>query len=1601
MRRVGLILQAACGAACLLLVVQFLRLTPRFATGQETRTQKTAAVKTASKTAAPARKAAKTMASKTEPAPKNPLGAFLRRLIPKSPPKLLPSSGRGKFAIPDVDDPREVKRAIRLRDYIDARAPHNRDDVKLLLRTRKAIDAGLYQPALPAVQHLLDRRDDSLIRTEDGKWTSVRERTNLLLAKAPEQFRSLYRLKYGGEARARLDAARKAGDRHAIADVATRYFHTEAGLEAVRYLAATALDRGEYAAAARWFDQVLESGDPLAQDPAFLLQAAYAFRRAGNEPESGRLLKRIESLGGGKALVVGGRSIRPAAWLEKYSRANPSSQELREWWMLFGNASRTATVAGGDPLLLKRWSRPTTHSRPVRRKIERLLETLTDARRSLVPAGNVLTVDGKVIFRTLRGVEVVDAETGSPLWETREGISAERLLTGGTSSTRYFRGGMMITRSMSRGESSNADYQPLTGLLFRNGTHGLLSSDGRQLFVIEDQALLPQVSPNIRFGSADPERGDRYRRSWTTNKLTAYDLQTGRPHWEVGGPARNEAFNLPLAGNYFLGVPVVAGNDLFVVGEADSRIRLHLLDRRTGTVKWSRLIAYSDTKISVDSVRRWFPAQVAVRDGVVVCPTTVGWLVAVDRSNGAILWAHRYSKPQPEPTRRRSFDGSDNHLTEPKPLNQRWLPSAPVVSGGYVVYTPSEEQALFCLRLRDGKRVWKVPQGDYLYLAGVFGDKVVLVGKKAITAVDLKKGTTAWTQPLPGDDGYPAGMGVAVGRQYHLPLHGGRLWTLDTQTGQVLSKLYLPEGSEPLGNLGMYRGQVFSLSAYALTSYEQRDALAEKIRLRKAKLPDDPWAKLKEAEVALLHRDHPKALGLLEGVKETSLGEKLRPRFRQAKLRSLAAVIRSDFSRHDAELRRLADFVKSPEERFLYRRLSAERHRARKEYERAFELYRDLARIDGTRTFRRPDNRKIQLTTREWVAGELRDLWRDMPPQDRRRIDKRLEAEAARLAGIPVEEQLSFCRLYAFRPAAVGVMNRLVESSRKAGRLARAEQLLLRLRLNDNREVAAAATEHLARLLLSRKLTRDAQHVYHELLRDYPKVALPGGRTAAEVVAELTTSRKIDLAARPVPQSWGAYRMRIEQTGTQYQNNQDQELRLGTNRLPYFQDHSFRIDQNDQRLVVKRAADDALAWLAPLRSRTGTNGGQSVDGESFGHSILVLHRGVLQCLSPLEKRVFWTKPLAGITNNTVMYETVYYSQPDGGRVQSLRSAAALVSMLSRVNRAQQNGGLAFANEVCVGLLERRRLKVLDSLTGRTMWTLRGLPPNSRIVGTTQAVFVLPPGNGEPFALRAVDGKRLKAKAGLEAAKTAVGVYGRNLLSIKVNSRSFLGLTSSDCRWRLIDPLTGRSVWERKYGNGNSFTVLERGEIAVLTRDGSLELIDPVSGEVAEYAGLDRGDRSARQIYVVADRDTLFVAANGSGRHNYYGYGSLTSLSVNGNLYAFDRSSKRLLWKQKVTNHQLVQDEFDNSPVLTFMTRSYTRIGQTGYMTMRLLAIDKRTGKKLVEREAPSNQYYSSMTVNLTDRVVEFRGYNERLRLVATPPPRPVKAAKPQRRKDAG
>ncbi|MCH7689266.1 MAG: PQQ-binding-like beta-propeller repeat protein, partial [Planctomycetes bacterium] len=682
--------------------------------------------------------------------------------------------------------------------------------------------------------------------------------------------------------------------------------------------------------------------------------------------------------------------------------------------------------------------------------------------------------------------------------------------------------------------------------------------------------------------------------------------------------------------------------------------------------------------------------------------------VAVDRLSHSVLWAYRYTRPNRNANRRNRgrgmvWGGSQvPNQVQPGALNSRWTPSAPVIVGNHVVYAPSEDPNLVCLNLFDGSLKWKKSKSNFLYLAGVFSERVVLVGKSSIAAYALKDGKSLWSLPISSSDGPPSGIGIAADEQYHLPLQSGQLWTVDLKNGKILAKSFLPDGKLPLGNLSLYRGTLLSLTPLGMTSFEQRETVTAEIARKKAADPADAWALLREADIHILHRDYPQALSLLRKIPARNISKNLQPRYRKSLIESLSEIVRSDFQKHDRELAELEKLVQNDSEKLLLSQLIAQNHLVRKEYKAAFEVYWKLASDDrhsGSSRMARPDDPRISLQFPLWIAGKLKDLWSQMPENHRKELNISIERISQTALEGDISARERFGTLFGFHPAALKVWRKLVEDYASQGNLSRAEILLLKLSRHPEAVEQAASLERLARLMADAGLKRDADYYYRMLERDYSAVELPDGRAVKEVLGNRLTGAEQDVDRQAGSAGWNRFDLKLSRTGTAgyyYSSIPTQELTGVPSGLPFYEDHRLTI--GNQRLSIVKTADESLHWLLPLRSSSHNSQTNFSATRSIGHQLFVLHRDILHCLSPVDRKVLWTHPIDNQNRSGG-----YYRQPSRQTPKPMQNGAAIGSQSSLAAQSSAYGMLAAVAGDYVCVYGRRRFVVLDAATGEVRW----------------------------------------------------------------------------------------------------------------------------------------------------------------------------------------------------------------------------------------------------------------------------------------------------------
>jgi outer membrane protein assembly factor BamB len=252
---------------------------------------------------------------------------------------------------------------------------------------------------------------------------------------------------------------------------------------------------------------------------------------------------------------------------------------------------------------------------------------------------------------------------------------------------------------------------------------------------------------------------------------------------------------------------------LYLLNEKNGQLRLVCLYATDGKLAWIQPLGEVPDKLLVDQGRRIEAVQLAYADGVLLCPTNAGTLFGMDLLLHRPTWAYSYraqlKKPAEAPVLKIHPE------VQLQKLAGRWKLSAPVIAGDKVVFTAPDGDAIYCLNLKDGSPLWQAERRDDLYLAGVFGDKVLLVGKERCRALSLADGKKELWKV---ETGLPFGLGVASGSSYYLPLKLSEVCKIDLDKGVVSSRTPLPQNAVP-GNLLFYEDLVISQTETDIACY--------------------------------------------------------------------------------------------------------------------------------------------------------------------------------------------------------------------------------------------------------------------------------------------------------------------------------------------------------------------------------------------------------------------------------------------------------------------------------------------------------------------------------------------------------------------------------------------------------------------------------------------------------------------------------------------------------------------------------------------------------------------------------------------------------------
>jgi outer membrane protein assembly factor BamB len=1460
--------------------------------------------------------------------------------------------------------------------------------------------------AVRLLQGLLDSREDAFLppratagRARVQRWASVHAEAERLIAALPPAGKDYYRLNYDGIADRLLQEARRRADRAALHDLTRRFRYTRAGAEALAMLGGYYLDRGQAGLAAGCFRRLLDSPPPEAVSAATLFLAAAAFRGAGDGQREQAAWAELERRLAGEPLRLSGHDLGLDDLRRQVDHLGSGAAlvkgEEQDWPTYRGDARRCA-VAQGGPFLLQTALRIPTAAGEAGEWIRRTLRTSSPG---VLPGAVPVAVEGRIVLRTPLGIQAVDAHSGREVWRTAAPLGLDALLEdpGRKVQLRHWF------------DLYNQD----RGVLLANSTLGTLSSDTRHVYAIEDLVLPPHPILLQQQQQGEVRSLGPMRYFTGHNRLRALDLADGHVVWEVGGPAPMAAVPKPvprpdkspaaraaraaprlarqdsLTDACFLGPPLPLGDDLLVVIDKQEDVQLACLDGHSGLVRWTQPLAAAAQKMLLDVDRHTHAIHLAYADGVLVCPTGCGAVVGVDPLSRRLLWAHVYREPGP------GTPGDDDPSGNGRPLQTNWTGCAPIIHGGRVVLSAPDADNILCLGLAEGGLLWKTPRSDEdLYVAGVFGTQVLIIGKSACRAVSLSSGETLWQRAT----GMPAGQGIAAADTYYLPLADGAVLALDLKKPPAAARIEPRSPNASLGNLLFYDGVLWSQGPEALVAFTPVQNRLREVEARLARAAADGAALAERGRLRLERGDLRGGIADLHEALAGSLSAQTQGATRTRLFGALIELLQRDFpqaEKHLADCETLcmlapgkdgrppsAEEVRQRRQQ-LFALVAAGRGR-QGQVPWALQSWRNLLALSRPGDLLpMPEDPALRVRPEVWVRERVAELARATDTDGRQALaaemdrawrsvrDHKDDAEA-------LDRYLTlFGSVPPVRGAAVrGAWARLLLAQQLAelpdARHSLEADLLCAALAEDPapaaRALVAEALEVQAGLLLRRGRLDEAAVVYHRLGTQFPGWDLPTG-TGAEILSRARLDKRLlpYLAAVERPQRPAWVPGRIAAVERPASPPTDQILlpcvpRLpappaspGTlgpaEGLPVGGDLRFFLDGRALSLVATERDTGRRLWAVPLplQSLPPALRNSELPAQVVDHLLLVGFGQKLFAIDLLQRRVRWVHDFIEGINPT----QVVSAMMSDGAVQTFSPDGQTVRRLGWVGPASRRG---------IFVMNSNGLNCLDVATGQPRWVRSDLPAwLLSVFGDDAHLFLgehYP--NGNPRGLRAVslaDGRLIPIRDASTAYAKRLRVLGRRLL---VGAEGPAG----EVALRLYDPLTGKDDWARTFPAGSLVLSAPTPELlGVASPDGAVTEVDLSTGREGPRLTLEPVHRPAARVTggcLFRDAEQIYVGLLGQGEGsatlmagpNPYFAGGLASLSINGMLYAFDRATGKRRWYSQAPGLGILLERFDELPVLLGAAVSNRQTDPPGNaeVVLAVRSFDKRTGKILFNRE---------------------------------------------------
>jgi outer membrane protein assembly factor BamB/tetratricopeptide (TPR) repeat protein len=1128
----------------------------------------------------------------------------------------------------------------------------------------------------------------------------------------------------------------------------------------------------------------------------------------------------------------------------------------------------------------------------------------------------------------------------------------------------------------------------------------------------------------------------------------AIDPATGQPKpppAEVVKPAVKETTETLLSDCFFLGPPLPLAGKLYVVIEKDGDLRLACLDpskmeksvrtptQEVPTLVWSQVLGQPNGKLPADSFRRYQAIHMAYSDGILVVPTNAGAVLGIDLFSHSLVWAANYkSNKTARPPVNDEMMGGRGFRPGIQPnggagalayetSRERWHAGCPIVSGGKVFYTAFDSDTVECVDLHDGRPLWKNPitkQEADQYVAGVFDDKVMIVGKgyvrfhNANTGAQIKDAITT---------GIPSGIGTATRDLYFLPIKAAKdksnepgIVAIDTKTMQVKGTSRSRK-KETAGNLLFYEDDVYSITSSSIASYPQLDAKIKDTTERLGKNPNDPVGLL---DLAMLQHDDGRLEPAIESYRKTLASkppEEVRAKAREKLFEAITELLQNDFNAGERmlpEYETLCTVEIPADATEAQKRLLAEEELRRKsnyfclvakgketqgKLLDAFDNYMKFGTLVGNKEMVSViDEPNTNARPDVWARGRIQNMIKKATPEQRKPLETRVSVEWDKVKDTNDLEKLrGFVKVFggmfgAGTDAKITLADKLAASGNDDdGR--EAEYMLLAVRDGDDTLAAAKAAEALARLYIRKGLLDDAVGMYAELGKLHGKTVVHDGKTGAELFNDLITDKRFLPYLEAPTTAWTYPKLKgSETTGTSGSSGRanTMDVDLPPDMLPFFKRNRLSVDMNGR---------GGQGWALKVTDRV--TGEEKYTSSGFGYpawqhmflqanvpyqfvqvkghvAVVTMHNNHPQTNAPVAKvyafdvagqKKLWEIDLFGTLPNPAVNNGPVNQQME---VDGLR--------LTYADGWSVKVGQQWVVETTYTVvLTKDGLVAKDNARGTVLWTKANMSPRTHMVGDGEFVFLFdvnPDGGTSPV-------RCYRAADGVEVTVPDSSASFTNVKRAKFSGRRVLAFDDEAAKKsvRLYDLYSGKDIWKKDLGaDGWMLRSEDDAFTGYVTSTGDVVVLNAADGKEVFKAKLDATKmgkhlEKVNEAMLFVDYERFFVMLNKpvEGGNARFGYqpvftNAIRSVRVNGTMYAFERSSGKRLWytDEQLEDQNIALEQFSDLPVLIAanMYQKFAANGGFEGQFMKFQALDKVTGKlKFAKQGINQGQYYSIVT----------------------------------------